>query len=53
MFSCSMQVELAPPDPADEEAMAYYNAQRGMQSKSHTLRRGMAATRRKPAVAKF
>ena len=53
MFSCSMQVELTPPDPADEEAVAYYNAQRGMHSKANTLKRGMAATRRKPAVAKF
>lgn len=53
MFSCLMQVELTPPDPADEEAVAYYNAQRGMYSKTNTLKRGMAATRRKPAVAKF
>ncbi|KAL3152339.1 hypothetical protein ABBQ32_001403 [Trebouxia sp. C0010 RCD-2024] len=48
-----MQIELSSPDPADEEAVAYYNAQRGMHSKTNTLRRGMAATRRKPAVAKF
>lgn len=53
MFLCSMQIELSPPDPADEEAVAYYNAQHGMHSKTNTLKRGMAATRRKPAVAKF
>lgn len=53
MCLCSMQIELSSPDPADEEAVAYYNAQRGMHSKTNTLRRGMAATRRKPAVAKF
>lgn len=53
MFSCFVQVELTPPDPADEEAVAYYKAQRGMYSKANTLKRGMAATRRKPAVAKF
>ena len=47
-----MQIELSSPDPADEEAVAYYNAQRGMHSKTNTLKRGMVA-RRKPAVAKF
>ena len=48
-----MQMEVSPPDPADEGAVAYYNAQRGMHSKTNTLKRGMAAARRKPAVAKF
>ena len=48
-----VQIELSPPDPADEEAVAYYNAQRGVHGKMGTLKRGMAGTRRRPAIAKF
>ena len=48
-----VQIELSPPDPADEEAVAYYNAQRGMHGKTSTLKRGMAGTRRRPAISKF
>ncbi len=48
-----LQIDISPPDPADEEAVAYYNAQRGLQGKMSTLKRGMGGTRRRPAIAKF
>ena len=48
-----MQIELVPPDPADEEAVAYYNAQRGLHGKTNTLKKALGGTRRKPAIAKF
>ncbi|KAL0026017.1 hypothetical protein WJX79_001669 [Trebouxia sp. C0005] len=47
------QIDISPPNPADEEAIAYYNAQRGLQGKMSTLKRGLEGTRRRPAIAKF
>ncbi|KAL0031522.1 hypothetical protein WJX77_005047 [Trebouxia sp. C0004] len=47
------QINVLPPDLADEEAVAYYDAQHGLQGKMSTLKRGMQGTRRRPAIAKF
>ncbi|DBB10638.1 TPA: hypothetical protein ACH3X3_007147 [Trebouxia sp. C0006] len=47
------QIDVGPPDLADEEAVAYYNAQHGLQRKMSTLKRGMQGTRRRPGIAKF
>ncbi len=46
-------MDAIPPDLADEEAVAYYNAQHGLQGTMSTLKRGMQGTRRRPAIAKF
>ena len=48
-----LQIDVGPPDLADEEAVAYYNAQHGLQRKMSTLKRGMQGTRRRPGIAKF
>lgn len=47
-----LQVLSSPPDPADEEAMAFYHAQQGFRGKTLTVKRSMAATRRRPAIPK-
>ena len=45
-----LQAPASPPDPSDEEATAFYNAQQGLRGKSLTVKRTMAVTRRRPVM---